>query len=632
MVDRFVVANVRRLPIFQNLPDAEIERLAGFFRVIRVNAGEFVFRQGEPTRGLYYINSGKAVLFQMLPDGSQRQLAVVGANQYLNDAALKQDSIETASLYAMETMIVLLLTRQNFASYQQSAIPVPAPDRQPTVASPSANRPQQPQNPFQTASPPVNDRYQPPPIQQPHNPQSKEDAAPGSGGAFDSSVNAREQRFDGQRPDETVRHMTRIHWWIVVLQMWKPVLMVILILIGMVLIENTLIRIVLFALAFVVPGTLAAYIYLEWYNDWLIITNDRVLHITKDILRWSTRVVEVPLQGVQGVQAEEPANLIARLLGFGHVVIQTAGDNEDLTIMNIDEPDEIKDYIFAEKTRMVEQADQRRQMQMIQTEMQRMFNGQPGNFNSQPGVSLNQNTGAQQPQAPPSSSPARKGGPRGLLPMNYVDDSGNTVYRQHWYIWWRKVVLPLTIALIGVGVLLFSGLIDAQVRGVVMLISGALVVLGLIWAYTVDWIWRNHITIVSDREIVLIHRMPLWLKSEDEHILLDRIDNTNAETSGILRSMLGFGDVTVKLLGDSVPKLIDNVPQPRAVREEISARQARARKALQDAIERKNLQATLEAINMYHKQYGGPPPQPNLNQGAGGNPPQQFGGAGDFRF
>jgi hypothetical protein len=256
----------------------------------------------------------------------------------------------------------------------------------------------------------------------------------------------------------------------------------------------------------------------------------------------------------------------------------------------------IKQYVFEGRTQALEEEHRSRQMNLIHSEMDRMFSQQPGHYNAPTPASKQAQTMSTQPI---NRHEVR---PHGLFSMRYVDPRGFTIFRTHWYTWLRMAILPLMLITAGVLMIIVSLAVEPELR-LALMAGGVLVVFfGVAGLLVRDWMWRNHYVVLSDREIVRIRRRPLWLESEEEHILLDRVDNTNAETGGVLRSLLGFGNVAIKLIGDSQPKMLIDVPNPRALREEISARQAFARKAAQEAVERRNLNSTLQAINAYHQQ------------------------------
>lgn len=437
---------------------------------------------------------------------------------------------------------------------------------------------------------------------------AQEEPVVGGQGFFDPAVNESVARFEGQNATEQVIHMTRRHYYAAIRQMWKPTAVFVLMLVGGTLIDSSLLRIVIYALAFVFPGLIALYYYFDWRNDWLIITDERVIHIEKDILRWTTRVSDIPVKSVQVVKADITDTLIGRIANFGRLEIKTAGGAGNIVMRDIPRPDNIQDYVFKQRTRIVETEEKERQRQLIHDELNRIMGDEP--------------VAPPAPSAPPAPPPpaSRR---RGLLAMRFVNEDGDTVYRRHWIVWLGKVFVPGLVVLGGLALLVLSFLLpDLRELGAIALV-GALftLVVGGVWFYLADWDWRNDLYIIGDQLITVIHRRPLWLHYQDDQILLDRIDNTIAVTGGILRTLLNYGNVKVSLIGDDKPKIFDRMPDPRRMREEISQRQARARQALQEANDRRNLAATLEAINSYHNRQRISPDQGNGYPFGGGAQP-----------
>ena len=112
MPDRFVLSHIRRLPLFQRLDDEQLGLLSEAFQGARFEPGAVVFRQGEPSQGLYLFVSGRGLLVQTGADGVEQQVGAVGENQYINEAALFKPLVETASLCIVEPSVVLMLSRE----------------------------------------------------------------------------------------------------------------------------------------------------------------------------------------------------------------------------------------------------------------------------------------------------------------------------------------------------------------------------------------------------------------------------------------------------------------------------------------------------------------------------------------
>ena len=60
---------LRRVPIFAELEDEDLDRLAGLSRILRVRRKEMLCTEGEPYRGMFVILSGLAVVYKLSGDG-----------------------------------------------------------------------------------------------------------------------------------------------------------------------------------------------------------------------------------------------------------------------------------------------------------------------------------------------------------------------------------------------------------------------------------------------------------------------------------------------------------------------------------------------------------------------------------
>jgi uncharacterized membrane protein YdbT with pleckstrin-like domain len=122
------------------------------------------------------------------------------------------------------------------------------------------------------------------------------------------------------------------------------------------------------------------------------------------------------------------------------------------------------------------------------------------------------------------------------------------------------------------------GIVGAILAFFVMLLGG-------VWLYWAEWDWRNDTYTVGDETIAIVHKRPLWLQSDNDEILLSRVDNVKTEVRGLLQNLFNYGDVRVSLIGgdQSNVKVLAGVHRPREVHEEISRRQTRLKARAQEA-------------------------------------------------
>jgi uncharacterized membrane protein YdbT with pleckstrin-like domain len=394
--------------------------------------------------------------------------------------------------------------------------------------------------------------------------------------------------FDGQRPNETVLLKTRRHWWAFVQKGWFPAM-----LFGIGLMIYAFVPIVVVQiigcgfLGLFVPVVLMLYHYAEWRNDSLIITDQRVIHIERGIVSLSANKSEIALARIHQVNVEiNPRDPMARLFRYGSVELRTAGDAGNIIIHTLPRVDDIQEIIFDHRAKLPE-ADTSNRKEEIRAEIERVLAG-------------DKPQSSQRQSSPPPP-------PRVFAPLRskFVNSDGDTVYRHHPIIWWRKMVRP---ALLIIGALLVMIFGSTWGLGGFTGIIGMVLFLGaLCWMWWIDWDWRNDLYIIGDARIKLIRKRPLWLQNKDDHILMESIDNVTSEKGGIWQNIFNYGDVQISLIGGGRDdkKWLIAVPNPQAIQAEITRRQERRRHADRDANERRRKQEIAEYLAVYHEMQQG---------------------------
>lgn len=534
MPDRFVESHIRKLPLFANLPPQHVQWAMDAFRVLRVETGEFIFQQGERTRGMYMFVSGSAELIQVNAQGQAYQLGIIGPNQYLNEAALFQEAVESASLRALQQSTVLFVSRQllwrviSYHPEMKSYIPIPV----------EAQRMQR-----------------------------------------------QERVFNRQRDSEEVLLDTRRHWWAWVrksLLLWLVAAVVLILLTAL---PSAGVTLALAGIIIVLVGAITIYNMLEWRNDHIIVTDQRLVHIERVIHQFKTVINEVPLSSIHQVNADlVTTDPFSRLFNYGRVDVRTAGDAGNMLLNLIPNPDNVQDLIFDNRNRYQEQREAENR-NAIRAELDRVLQGeQPANMSS--------DTSAQVEPEETFGSPFR---------TSFTRSDGAKVYRKHITFWIGHIAWP-TLWLVGWAIATLF-VLPSALNGLGLLIGTVMIVIGMIWFYLADWDWRNDIYIVGDEFITIIHQRPLWLQNEDDQILLESVDNVRSERTGFIRAVFDYGDVVISLIGGDRgdEKIFRAVPGPQEVQAEITRRRSRAQSREAREAERRRREEIAEYLSVYHE-------------------------------
>lgn len=666
MADRFIETHIRQLRLFAQIPSQYIDHLQSAIRVQRYEPGEHIFEQGQPAKGMYMFVDGQAQLIRTDGEGRQHLIGQVGPNQYLNEAALFRPGTEVASLRVVERSTVLYISRSRLAdvlshypeikqfmplpggqqpfpkTQQQPAQQPPAQQpiseqqrfhqHQQPVQQPGPTRSEylqhqqqrtRPQTPAQQPAPPAQtqsgylqhqqQRTRPQtPAQQPTQPDTQQQPASSDESAQQPRpIQQRRNVFRGQRDNEIVLLDTRRHWWAFVRKIWFPALIsgAMLILAG--LLPSAGLALAVGSLALILPGIIMLFFYIEWRNDHLIITNQRILRIQHVIHLMKMSISEVPLTSIQEINADIiTSDPFSRVMDFGNIKLRTAGNAGNMKFTVMPDPENIQSLIFQNFTRFREDIEED-QRSNIRAEIDKVL-GRDSNGGRPPQVDG---------EAPvPPAAPRQD---NSLWQTHFINDAGESVYRKHFIYWVRAATLPLIwmagSILLFVLTLFSSGFTGLGPIGAVF--AFFLFLIGALWFYWVDWDWRNDMYIIGEETIKLIHRRPLWLQNERDKILLDSVDNVVSDRSGFLQNIFDYGNVRISLVGGDTgdAKVFRSVPRPQDVQAEITKRQARVRRRDQDEEERRRREEIAEYLSAYHESVGNGQQQ----AGPGVQPPPQ---------
>lgn len=105
---------LRGIPIFAELDDAALARLAERCVARSVGSGHVLFTAGEECRGLYIVESGRVRIFRTSPEGKEQVLHVEGAGRPVAELPLFDGGPYPASAVTIEPTRLVFLPRADF--------------------------------------------------------------------------------------------------------------------------------------------------------------------------------------------------------------------------------------------------------------------------------------------------------------------------------------------------------------------------------------------------------------------------------------------------------------------------------------------------------------------------------------
>lgn len=562
MANRFVLSHIRNLPLLAKLLPGQLELLTDIVEVVQLPANALVFQQGQAAQGLYLLVSGHAVLYTG-QSGSETVLGEVQENQYVGETALFRIANERMSMRVTRPSVLLLLPRLRF---QQLLLEKPelrqAFSHEQVRLDPQSGR-----------------------------------------------------NFQGQRVGENrLLHQHR-HRWAFIRSAILPVVIGLVLIVIAFLLSNTGLTLPLLMLALIIPGLWIFYAYLEWKNDYLIITDQRVMLHQQTILTLTSSIREVLISSVHEVSYKIPSvDPFARVFNYGTIYIKTAGEAGNMEISLMPNPEQIQKVLITTLHAYRNVSDQQ-DIDAIGAVIDRV-------------VLSETDAAPPEPQTQSTSHiPPLAGQRRGLLNERHVDEHNNVIFRKHLSVWLAHVMLPGLfvlggMALVGVGLLSLSPL-----GGIEALIGLFIALIGSVWFYWSDWDWRNDLLILGTSTIRIIHRRPLWLQDVAEEVLLEQVDDASVIRNGLLNTVLNRGDLSISLVGDDRPKRFTGVGSPDAVKNAIFERRAVLERRTQESELMQQRQEIARYLDVYHQRVNGqaaqqPPQNPPPNYAPPTYPPQ----------
>ena len=554
--DNPIVSLLGSMAMFKGMPSAKLELLAADFKRVNLEKDNVLFQQGEQGDSFYIILSGKMEI-RRGPAGKQVRLATMISGDYFGEEALLYNQRRSASAIALEPAEVLRLEKEKFARLLRNFPQI----RLYLVAMVNSRR-----------------LY-------------------------------RRKMFAWVGEDETVQLLARKHPYYLYSSLVLPLIVAWISLFILYLapgIVNASLRWVIDAIGAILFGfsiLWAIWRWIDWGNDYYIVTNLRVIWLEKVLGIYDSRQ-EAPLTTVLtvGVQSDQQG----RLIGYGDVIVRTYTGS--IVFHHVGLPYQLAGLI-EEQIRRSKQLKKKEETAALERVIRDRL-GLP----------------TQEPASPgkvPGPQPARPQKPPGLLERLFgnffkvqYEEGGVITFRKHWIvllgdIWLVTLLMVFLIAIAVARELEYFTLLPVSMV-LLVCITFFVVLLGK-WLYEyVDW--RNDIYQVTADQIIDIYRRPLG--TEDKKTApIENILSLEHKRNGILGQVFNYGNVTAMV--GAAKFVFEGVYNPAEVEAEIFGRinvRKQAQKEAEAKLERERIADWLAAYHRQIEALGKSENPPNFDQ------------------
>ena len=526
--------------LFRGLNEEQLAFAAGCFETRKVGAEDMLFEQGEEAGAFYIVTGGRLKVTRKVKGGQEEEmLGVLDEGDFLGLDVFQENCPYQVTAQAV-TEVGLLVLDIPHARELFDELPNLAPRFRMMIES--------------------------------HNLQMK-------------------VPLNWVSPEEYVHFISGNHvvfLWAKLLPWLGLALLMLIPILSLINIPYMTVFVLLFGLVFLAAVLMMVWHYVDWANDYHVITGRRVIFQEKVVLLYESRQ-ESPLEQIQSISVE--TTQLGRILNYGNLVIRTFSGT--MIFRGVHRPQDIM--------ALIQEMQKRTQSSLRQAELRQIEE------------TLKQRIGLVPPKPPAPPKPAGpKLNPRTVKIQKFMADLfhlryeiGDTIqYRTHWWILvkniWFQTLVVLAITGLQIWLLLESAL--GKMNGFPVLAMGlglclVWLVAFLFWLYQyIDW--HNDIYLITSDQVVDINRKPLG--NEQKKVAQTKnILSVEYKRIGVLGLLLNFGTVFIRV-GETV-FTFDDVYNPSEVQRELfhrlSQRNLKERQAQGEA----ERQRMAEWIAAYHR-------------------------------
>ncbi|MFP4436958.1 MAG: PH domain-containing protein [Chloroflexaceae bacterium] len=326
-----------------------------------------------------------------------------------------------------------------------------------------------------------------------------------------------------------------------------------------------------------------AYVFFDWLNDFLILTDQRVIYDDEKLFvrREQDQIIIEDIQNVLVDTGENsPLGYVQHHLKFGKVVIQSASFRQDIVFQGASNPKEMQRQIMNEVKKVQD-------------------NWKKADFNKM----IQKITNTAPPSAAPTQPVKRSSTARFLaqfFPENPErKDDGTITWRPHWIFAVIELLRPIGAFLLVIVALVVSaqiGLLPVNLFGwfgVILLFC----IVGFVgWVLWQIEDYRNDLYILTSSQVIDIEQVPFGPENR-RTASLGALQNVQLKTTFIGR-YIGYGDVEMETAGGKTDSkfTFHGVPQPS----EVVALINKYRSEFKRGERERSLNETMALLKEYH--------------------------------
>jgi hypothetical protein len=559
------VSRLQAIPLFDSLSEAELGHINSIVRSASYSTDQVIFTVGEKSDKLYIIDTGQVRVRRRDSSGAETISRFLGPGQFVGEVGLLRGEPRNATVEAVVDTTLFTINKDDFLEMLA---------RFPSIRV-----------------------------------------------RLEAAARSREvplSRFDWQEPDEVavwVAHRNVIPFIfesLPGLALRLGIAVVIAVLAVYLAGRSTLspgIQVLMIAVAVALFSLTWAWYIVDWTNDYLVVTNRRIVHVERYGLIREIRE-EIPVQVVQDVVLQH-SGLLAAMLGLADITVASIGGK--LSFTHAPRPEHIQQLILDQRTR-IQHESRREERKAIRDELLKVV--VPTTLvqaveleqlvpNAQGALVLVPAPETQPAEPPPAPSAASTiaasqaavpGWRRRLRPAIHPETPDDLIWRKHWLILARHFIGPTIVLLMILTASITLWLATGTAPWPLLFIVLDIGYFG--WEYGV---WNGDVYILSTNRIIDIERLPLGLRSLRRESTLDRIQDIDVVVPNVIATLFDMGNVTIKTAAGGADFVFLSVPHPHTIQRDVFHRLAEFRRKEQEQERRQRFEEMAKWLKVYNE-------------------------------
>lgn len=551
-------SHLKAIPLFATLRDDELAYIGSIIRQTTYPAAQTIVRQGERGETFYIIVSGQVRVVRQDEAGAKATIRLLGPGQFFGEMGLLYGELTNATIETAVPTALLYIQRDDFHAMVA---------RLPGVR------------------------------------QQLEQAA----GRRSRMVGL--GHFDWQMPDEIILWLARRSIWPQMFEslggliFWHGIAVALMVISGLDLPRIGYLSPTwqwsLRLAAMLILGLVWLWYIVDWTNDYLVLTNQRIVHFERYGIVRETRQ-EVPVVAVQNVILSR-AGLLDVALNLGDITVDTIGGR--LHFANITGAQYLQERILDQRT-LAQLEARREEREAIRQELLKVL--KPESLAEPP------------PPSPPSpdvlaalaqikTSPSPRPSVRERLHLWYqvrTERGGEITWRKHWLILLKRLSGPILFGVVGIVVLVLVVRLwpsETPVSAWVALASLGILFPALVWGWWQFLVWGGDIYTLTPERIIDIERLPFGIRETRRESNLDRIQDIDVSIPNLLSRLFDMGDVYIKTGAAGSDLTFRSVARPHQVQRDIFHRLAAVRRKEQEIRRRQAMEEMTKWLSVYNE-------------------------------